>query len=168
MNTDPRADAHLALCRVTWPFDEPHVLGSGAFIGKLPLFDDLGEIDVVKAVQAYQDFYIGLQSLGFCPWTCLAFTPKGLDPLLRAALGDQLPDEAALHFGRAAFSLERSGVLFPESDVPPAERFRKLAQESIADGPRKGQKLDIMRLWQDYLEFRDHAAVESKSFGEGA
>lgn len=168
MNTDPRADAHLALCRVAWPFDEPHVLGSGAFVGKLPLFDDRGEIDVAKTVQAYQDFYIGLQSLGFCPWTCLAFTPKGLDPLLRAALWDRLPDEAVLHFGRAAFSLESSGALFPKLDVPPPERFKKLAQEPIEDGPKKGQKLNIMQLWQDYLNLRDHAAVKSVSFGEGA
>jgi len=155
MNTDPRADAHLALQRITWPFDEPHVLNSGAFLKTLPLFADQGEeMGVARAVEAYQDFYIGLQSLGFCPWTSLAFTPRVLDPLLKAALGDGLPPEATSHFGRAVFGCQRSRFSILQSNSPPVDRFRKLAQEPIRDGPREGQKLDLMVPWQDYLALR--------------
>lgn len=153
MNTDPRADPHLALNRMSWPLDEPHVLSSGAFLKRLPLFaDQLEEMDVARAVETYQDFYLGLQSLGFCPWTALVFTPRGLDPLLRSALGDGLPDEALLSFGRAIYSDER----LPLSELPPVGQFRKLVQEPIQDGPRKGQKLNLTQSWQDYLRLRGH------------
>lgn len=164
MNTDPRTDSHLALQRITWPFEEPHVLSSGAFLKELPLFADPGEeMGVARRVVAYQDFYLGLQSLGFCPWASLTFTPRGLDALLRAALGDGLPDEAILRFGRAVIDSERSRSSFLQSNSPPMDRFRKLGREPVGDGPRKGQRFDITQPWQDYLKLRDHPELDSVS-----
>ena len=158
MNTDPRADQHLALNRMTWPLDEPHVLSSGVFLRRLPLFaDQPEEMSVARAVETYQDFYIGLQSLGFCPWTALVFTPRGLDPLLRSALGDGLPDEAPLSFGRGIYRDKR----VPLSELPPVGQFRKLVQEPIRDGPRMGQKLNLTQQWQDYVGLRGHSELKS-------
>ena len=157
MNTDPRADPYLALNRMTWPLDEPHVLSSGVFLERLPLFENqLEGLGVARAVETYQDFYLGLQSLGFCPWTTLVYTPQGLDPLVRSALGDGLPNEAPLSFGRAIYRDER----VPLSELPPVGQFRKLVQEPIRDGPRKGQKLNLIEQWQDYVGLRGHPGLK--------
>jgi aldehyde:ferredoxin oxidoreductase len=155
MTTDPRADFHLALHRMTWPFDEPHVLASEAFLTRLPVYGGQGkEMGVAKAVVTYQDFYIGLQCLGFCPWMSLVFSPGDLDPLLTFALGDKLPDQATSHIGRAVWKAAhlRSPIL--QSNTPPVERFGKLAREPIADGARAGQKLELTSHWQTYLKLR--------------
>jgi aldehyde:ferredoxin oxidoreductase len=162
MSTDPRADSYLALNRMTWPLEEPHLLSSGAFLKRLPLFADQSEeMNVARAVETYQDFYIGLQSLGFCPWTALVLTPRGLDPLLRAALGDGLPDEASSGFGRAIYRDEMIRL----SELPPVGQFRKLVQEPIREGPRMGQELNLNRPWRDYLALRGYAEFESAPKG---
>ena len=158
MSTDPRADSYLALNKMTWPLEEPHLLSSGAFLKRLPLFaDQPEEINVAKAVKTYQDFYIGLQSLGYCPWTALVFTPRGLDPLLRATLGDGLPDEASSGFGRTIYR----GEMIRLSELPPVGQFRKLVEEPIREGPRMGQKINLNRPWQDYLALRGTPEFES-------
>jgi aldehyde:ferredoxin oxidoreductase len=174
MSTDPRADAHLALHRVTWPF-ETHVLGSGLFVGDLPLYRDLPLCDagegiskVAKAVQVYQDFSIGLQSLGFCPWTGLSFTAKALDPLLKAALGEALPDGATSHFGRAVFTYVRSLGLLPTSESGLLDGFGKLSEEPITDGPKKGEVLNIIKDWHDYMKLRDESAAKAACAGKDA
>lgn len=167
MNTDPRADAHLALHRVTWPF-ETHVLGSGMFARELPLYKgEGGASKVAKAVQVYQDFSIGLQSLGFCPWTGLSFTAKALDPLLRAALGEELPDSATSHFGCAVVTYARSLGFLPGSESDLLEGFGKLSEEPIKDGPQKGAGLNVIQDWQDYMKLRDGSAAKPVCSGEG-
>jgi aldehyde:ferredoxin oxidoreductase len=168
MVTDPRADDCLALSRSTWPLDAPHVLGSSAFAGRLPLFEGEGNLDAARSVKLYQDFYLGLQSVGFCPWASLAFTASGLDPLVKAAIGDGLPDRAALHFGENVFNLAASAGLVSESDTPPLELFRGLAEEPIPDGPRRGKRLDIAKSWPDYRALRSSAMAGSRPSREGA
>jgi aldehyde:ferredoxin oxidoreductase len=158
MSTDPRTDPYLALNRMSWPPEEPHLLSSGAFIKRLPLFAGRSEeMNVARTVKTYQDFSIGLESLGFCPWTALVLTPEGLDPLLRAALGDGLPDEASSGFGRAIYRDEMIRL----SELPPLGQFRKLVQEPIREGPRMGQKLNLNQPWQDYLALRGTPEFES-------
>lgn len=154
MNTDPRADAHLALHHVTWPF-ETHVLGSGLFAQELPLYKgEDGASRVAKDVQVYQDFAIGLQCLGFCPWTALSFTARALDPLLKAALGKGFPDNGTSHFGRAVVAYARSLGLVPQSDTDLLEDFGKLSEEPIKDGPKKGEGLRVIQDWHDYMKLR--------------
>jgi len=158
MSTDPRADLPLALHRITWPFNEPPLLGSAVFLDRLPIYSGLGnELGISKAVSLYQDFNLGLQSLGFCPWTSLIFAPADLDPLIRLGLGDGYPDQATSQLGRTILSgLERLQPNLLRSNSPDMDQFGKLAKEPIADGARKGQKLDLADPWQDYLKIKDH------------
>ena len=156
MSTDPRADIHLALHRITWPFDEPHLLGSEAFLTRLPVYEGQGkEMGVAKAVVTYQDFTIGLQCLGFCPWMSLVFTPRDLDPLLKSALGDKFPQEATSHVGRSVWRAAHARASILQSDIPPVSRFGKVAREPIADGARAGKKLELTSHWQTYLKLRN-------------
>ena len=156
--TDPRADAYLALNRFTWPLSQPYLLGSRIFSPLLPIYRELGEglLDVASAVAAYQDFSLGLECLGFCPWSALCFGSGDLDRLIEAAVGDHVSSKMTTCLGRNVVMdfgpMNFSGV---ELESQYVSRFRKLARKAIADGPHAGQKLDLGLIIKKYIDVRN-------------
>jgi len=157
MNTDPRGDAHLALNRLTWPLAEPHLLGSGIFFPLLPVYREQGdELDVASAVVAYQDLSLGLESLGFCPWSALCFGSGNLDRLIEAAVGDGVSSQRTACLGRnIMMDLGPANLSQVKWESQYVFRFRKLAKEAVADGPRAGQRLDLDLILKKYIDIRN-------------
>lgn len=157
MYTDPRGDAYLALNRLTWPLAEPHLLGSGIFFPLLPVYRGQGDgLDVASAVAAYQDLSLGLECLGFCPWSALCFDAGNLDRLIEAAVGDGVSSQMTACLGRnIVLDITPVNLSQAELESQYVFRFRKLAKEAIADGSRAGQRLDLDLIIKKYIDVRN-------------
>jgi aldehyde:ferredoxin oxidoreductase len=153
MSTDPRGDLHMALHRLTWPLEETHLLGSCLFTSDLPLYQGRGkDLGAPEAAARYQNFALGLESLGFCPWTVLNMTEDDLNPILSAYLGGKVPRFVTSQFGRRANKLGGPVLEPTQFKDRSIQRFKKLFDRPVTDGPRQGERLNIESSLARYFE----------------
>ena len=157
MNTDPRGDPHLAINRLTWPFAEPHLLGSVVFLPAVAAYQaDKGETDVASAVIDYQDLSLGLEALGFCPWSALSLGPAHLDNLVRTALGVEVPQHVVTRLGRDIIR-DLGPRISSQTEIQGKHTswFQRFSITPIPDGPRKGQLLHLEPVLTKYVDKRN-------------
>lgn len=162
VNTDPRGDPHLAINRLTWPFSEPHLLGSVVFFPTLAVYQaDKEVLDVASAVIDYQDLSLGLETLGFCPWSALCLRQDQLDNLVTAALGAKASHRVVASLGRnLIMDLGPQNYSPAEIQAKDISWFQWFILNSIADGPMEGQALDLESILRKYSEIRNKQLKE--------